>query len=340
VQETVVHDKLGEFASSCRAVPERAQAFLETVRELVGYDGAWLAQADPMTSTCEALVGVDLGCTTASCLSGVNMARDIEVTGANRVQPPLTPSDLAFPAEELPTWAECLLPAGYREALGVSLFASGGRQVGFLFLLSADKAPSTRDARRRLHRVTPILGSGLDSMRFLQGTLRLVRGARTGIVLRTDGRTQPIPGMNEHGVSVDAPLLLAAHRVLAEGDVYRSFLWPVGGPHAPSGHVRVTIVGQTDDAPGVAGVLVISEPPHCHGLTPREMEVLGLVIDGLSNREIATALVVTPRTVAAHVEHILVKLDAPTRTLAAVRGERQGCYVPDQRPAPVSAHSP
>ncbi|MCW2710079.1 MAG: Transcriptional regulator, liaR family, partial [Marmoricola sp.] len=75
-------------------------------------------------------------------------------------------------------------------------------------------------------------------------------------------------------------------------------------------------------------------------LTPREMEVLGLVIDGLSNREIATALVVTPRTVAAHVEHILVKLDAPTRTLAAVRGERQGCYVPDQRPAPVSAHSP
>jgi DNA-binding NarL/FixJ family response regulator len=40
---------------------------------------------------------------------------------------------------------------------------------------------------------------------------------------------------------------------------------------------------------------------------------------------------VAPRTVAAHVEHLLYKLEAPTRTVAAVRAEREGCYVP---PAP------
>jgi hypothetical protein len=39
-------------------------------------------------------------------------------------------------------------------------------------------------------------------------------------------------------------------------------------------------------------------------------------------------LVVAPRTVAAHIEHILVKLVTPTRTLAAVRAERSGLYVP------------
>jgi DNA-binding NarL/FixJ family response regulator len=64
------------------------------------------------------------------------------------------------------------------------------------------------------------------------------------------------------------------------------------------------------------------------GLTPRELEVLGLLIDGCSNQQIARALVVAPRTVAAHLEHILVKLGAPTRTLAAVRAEREGLYVP------------
>jgi hypothetical protein len=37
---------------------------------------------------------------------------------------------------------------------------------------------------------------------------------------------------------------------------------------------------------------------------------------------------VAPRTVAAHVEHVLVKLEAPSRTLAAVRAEREGLYVP------------
>jgi DNA-binding NarL/FixJ family response regulator len=65
-----------------------------------------------------------------------------------------------------------------------------------------------------------------------------------------------------------------------------------------------------------------------HGLTPRELEVLGLLVEGCSNHEIARALVVAPRTVAAHLEHVLVKLAAPTRTLAAVRAERDGLYVP------------
>ena len=52
------------------------------------------------------------------------------------------------------------------------------------------------------------------------------------------------------------------------------------------------------------------------------------MIAGLSNRQIASALVVAQRTVAAHLEHILTKLDARTRTLAAVRAERDGLYVP------------
>jgi DNA-binding NarL/FixJ family response regulator len=58
------------------------------------------------------------------------------------------------------------------------------------------------------------------------------------------------------------------------------------------------------------------------------MEVLGLIVDGLSNQQISRRLAVTARTVAAHVEHILFKLDVPTRTLAAIQADRDGCYVP------------
>ena len=58
------------------------------------------------------------------------------------------------------------------------------------------------------------------------------------------------------------------------------------------------------------------------GLTPREAEVLTLVARGLTNREIATALVISVKTAGVHVSHILRKLDAPNRVEAAAIAHR------------------
>jgi DNA-binding CsgD family transcriptional regulator/tetratricopeptide (TPR) repeat protein len=52
------------------------------------------------------------------------------------------------------------------------------------------------------------------------------------------------------------------------------------------------------------------------GLTRRELEVLGLVARGMTNREIAAALVISEHTVARHVQHILAKLGVSSRTAA------------------------
>jgi DNA-binding CsgD family transcriptional regulator len=55
------------------------------------------------------------------------------------------------------------------------------------------------------------------------------------------------------------------------------------------------------------------------GLTARQLEVLNLLLDGLTNAEIAERLVVSPRTAEHHVAAVLTKLGAPTRREAAQR---------------------
>lgn len=59
-------------------------------------------------------------------------------------------------------------------------------------------------------------------------------------------------------------------------------------------------------------------------LSPRELEVLRLVADGLSNEDIAARLFVSRATVKTHVAHILDKLGADSRTAAAAKARRQG----------------
>ena len=60
------------------------------------------------------------------------------------------------------------------------------------------------------------------------------------------------------------------------------------------------------------------------GLTAREAEVLRLLAQGLSDREIAETLSLSPRTISGHVTHLLTKLDLESRTAAAIFAVRHG----------------
>jgi DNA-binding NarL/FixJ family response regulator len=59
-------------------------------------------------------------------------------------------------------------------------------------------------------------------------------------------------------------------------------------------------------------------------LTPREMDVLRLLAQGLPNRKIAAQLAINERTVKYHVGAILAKLEAANRTAAVMRAIEQG----------------
>jgi DNA-binding NarL/FixJ family response regulator len=67
-------------------------------------------------------------------------------------------------------------------------------------------------------------------------------------------------------------------------------------------------------------------------LTTREVEVLRLLARGLSNKQIAQQLVISPKTAGSHVEHIYRKIDASNRAQASVFALRHGLM--HEAPAP------
>lgn len=77
-------------------------------------------------------------------------------------------------------------------------------------------------------------------------------------------------------------------------------------------------VAESEPRPGSSGGALAA------GLTPREQEILGLIAEGLSNREVGGVLSISPRTVENHVTAILAKLGVPSRTAAVVTAHRLG----------------
>ena len=69
--------------------------------------------------------------------------------------------------------------------------------------------------------------------------------------------------------------------------------------------------------------------PLLEPLTPRELEVLGLIATGQTNQQIAHTLVISKGTVKVHVERIIRKLSVSDRTQAAVRAIEMGLLIPE-----------
>ncbi|HXY17054.1 MAG TPA: HD domain-containing phosphohydrolase [Gaiellaceae bacterium] len=129
-------------------------------------------------------------------------------------------------------------------------------------------------------------------------------------------------------------------RILGAVDAYRSMCEP--RPYRPAltsdetaAELRAEVRASRLDADVVDAVLMAaghrvprrSERPA--GLTAREVDVLRLLARGLSNKEIATKLVITPKTARNHVEHVYAKIGASTRVTASLYAIQHGLLTDD-----------
>ncbi|HXY81791.1 MAG TPA: HD domain-containing phosphohydrolase [Gaiellaceae bacterium] len=144
---------------------------------------------------------------------------------------------------------------------------------------------------------------------------------------RLDGSGYP-RGLSGNAISVPA-------RILGAADAYQAMREP--RPHrqqrtadAAAEQLRADVKAGRLDADACAAVLGAAghrvprrrEGPA--GLTPREVEVLKLLAQGLSNKEIGARLVISPKTAGNHVEHIYAKIDASSRATASLFAVQHG----------------
>jgi HD-GYP domain-containing protein (c-di-GMP phosphodiesterase class II) len=135
-------------------------------------------------------------------------------------------------------------------------------------------------------------------------------------------------------------------RVLAAADAYASMREP--RPHRPARSAQEAVAsmqaevraGRLDSAAveavlEAAGHRLPRRREAVAGLTAREVEVLVLLARGLSNKQIAERLVITPKTAGNHVEHIYVKIGASSRAAAAMFAVRHGLLPEDRLAAPA-----
>ena len=136
-------------------------------------------------------------------------------------------------------------------------------------------------------------------------------------------------------------------RVLGAADAYQSMREPrAHRPARPAdeaiAELRAEVRAGRLDGPAVDAVLEAAghrlprRREGLSGLTAREVEVLILVARGLSNRQIAERLVITPKTAGNHVEHIYAKIDASSRAGAAMFAVQHG-LLPEETTAVTAA---
>jgi DNA-binding CsgD family transcriptional regulator len=322
--------EIGRIASAPGSIEERAHALLDPLRRLIPFRAACLELIDLSCREQLTLVSEGYDEATLEYIESPASIDEIAMLGFHRNRAPMCLADLPVPAEQVHGWVEYLKPAGFKEGLGVGLFTADGRFIGTFGASTDDPDHPTAAARDFIGRLAPTIASAVDPQRSIGEAARIVRDATAGIILTTVLDTLPLPGLPGHRVlHDDSDVLALVHRWHTAGRVHGSFLCPADDAQVPDNRLRVTLLSCPSPAPHypIAAVLV-SAPGNTCGLTARELDVLGLLVEGWPNQRIASALFITVRTVASHVEHILAKLAAPSRTFAAVRALRQGLYVP------------
>ena len=160
-----------------------------------------------------------------------------------------------------------------------------------------DGLEATREIKQRLPKISVLMVTMHENPDYL---LEALRAGAAGYILKDASQEEVVTAVRQvlAGESPLDPELAARllRRMADETQKQKSSL------RGPRGHEEALL-----------------EP-----LTPRELEVLGLLKRGWTNPQIARKLVISPKTVKRHVEHIITKLGVSDRTQAVVRALELG----------------
>ena len=140
---------------------------------------------------------------------------------------------------------------------------------------------------------------------------QLVEAAASPDAVLTDGAAAAVPPA-------------AAVAVGAVGGEFAGWLMPDAGAAQVDAALRAVAAGLTVRAaplPSRNFDSLPEEPPVL--LTPRDIEVLGALGNGMTNKEVARLLGISPHTVKFHIESLFRKLSAASRAEAVAKGMRQ-----------------
>jgi DNA-binding NarL/FixJ family response regulator len=157
------------------------------------------------------------------------------------------------------------------------------------------------------------------------------------VVVELDGGAETLGTVAELAAAVPQVPLLTLSAVpdhaVALAAVRAGATSHLAGPVTPidlAGAVRRTAAGEVVFSPGLADVLLeefgrpATEREGSRHLTERESDVVRLVVEGLTARQIATRLVLSPRTVENHVQNVLRKLHLHSRAALVRYAIEQG----------------
>ena len=240
---------------------------------------------------------------------------------------PLRERDLPVDPLTVPSIAEYLTPSGLVEGIVAPLVDVSGRYQGCLFCSTSDKRHPSDYARTIVGHLAPALVNLVEPSESLRRLASTLDESWSAVGIAADGRWVPlgrgrrcrcpIPTTRS---SVPSPERIArgedsGHRFLWASDDGRGWLQVASASLLSGrGSPRHVLRHRARDA----------QDRWAPWLTKREIEVLSAVVAGDSNAAIGEKLHVTPRTVKAHVEHILEKLEVPTRAAAAVCAVEEG----------------
>ena len=238
------------------------------------------------------------------------------------------------------TWDRLAAAWGQRPMPYLEAKARWWQALAILGAAGEDDRELARQAAREPLSTAYRIARELPALPLLREVVDLAARARVAVPVVVDAHltaaTRSAQDVAEEAVG-EGPGRSAEHDLVAVGPG-RAPTWVAVGPGRPEGAVG----GNESDLARAIEERVIAvlrkRPADAYGLSPREQEVLDILAEGRTDRDIAARLFISERTVHVHVRRILAKLGVSSRTEAAGVAIRQG-LVPAEMPERAAAPS-